>query len=166
MNSLRTYISVLMLSVLVSCSQRTTMPQTISTAPVIIYQTKTDYSQYVPVRLSNDGSRIVAYPAPSDVRQGDSYRYPVLLDKGYYWDQQGVSPNTAFLSITYTEYAALETTPNPETLLANILDRTPFLEMYHAGSVGDYRQIELELNKIIAQNRLSELTSLLPRKNN
>ncbi|MEM9832200.1 MAG: hypothetical protein AAF944_16325 [Bacteroidota bacterium] len=164
MNFLRANIAGLLLILSVSCSKQATMPPTTDTAPVIIYRTKADYSQCVPVRLSDDGSRIVAYPAPGDVMSGSSYRYPISLKKDYYWDQQGVGPTTAFLSITYEEYAALKTTPDPKDLLVSILDRNPFLEMYHAGRVSDYREIEPELNKIIAQNRLNQLTSLLSVK--
>ncbi|MGD1894817.1 MAG: hypothetical protein ACFB15_30010 [Cyclobacteriaceae bacterium] len=140
------------------------MTHSASTAPIIVYRTKADYTQYVPVRLSQDGSRIVAYPAPSDVRKSDDYRYPVKLKKGYYWDRQGVGATTAFLSITYAEYAALETAPDPETLLASILDSSPFLEMYHVGKTRDYQQVESELNEIIAQNRLNQFPSVLPEK--
>lgn len=163
MNILRVCTFCWLLIFVLGCNKHTKVLHTSDTAPVIIYRTKADYSQYVPVRLSEDGSRITVYPAPSDILHGDEYRYPVALEDGYYWDRQGVGPTTAFLSISYAEYAALEASPDPNTLMENILDRQPFLEMYHAGKVGDYQQIESELNQLIRQNRLGQFSSLLSR---
>lgn len=131
------------------------------TAPLIIYQTKEDYSSYVPVRLSADGMKITAFPAPQDVKKGEHLRYPLRLKKGYWLDQQGVGPHTAFLNITYPEYAALATSPTPGQLMQRILTKTPFTRMYECGKASDYEDIERSLNEMIVKEKLDQFRSLL-----
>ena len=36
-------------------------------APIVVYRTRADYSQYVPVTLSNDKTQIVSYPSRFDL---------------------------------------------------------------------------------------------------
>ena len=45
-------------------------------------------------------------------------------------DRRGIGPNTAFTSYTYEEYAALPEAPKPDSLMARIIDSTPFTELY------------------------------------
>ncbi len=95
--------------------------------PLIIYRTREDYSDYVPVSLS--GARIASYPAPSDLSE---HSKPVALGGGYLLDRRGIGPNTAFTDYTYSEYIQLENV-NTQILLEHLLDREPFLELYVCG---------------------------------
>ncbi len=132
-----------------------------ATAPLILYKTKADYSSRVPVRLSSDKKRIVAFPAPQDVKKGELWLTPISMHKGYWLDRQGVGPTTAFLNITYPEYAALLSTPTPEELMQNILENEPFVEMYDCGKAGDYKDPEKTLNTAIQQEKLGQFRSLI-----
>jgi len=98
--------------------------------PIIVYKTTKDYSKNVAVTLSDDKTRIVSYPAPSDV---SARSYPTALSKGYWLDNRGISQNTAFLSITYEEYAKLKKAPKLEELYAMIIDKNPIKKMYLCG---------------------------------
>lgn len=123
-------------------------------APLIIYQTKEDYSQYVPVTLSDNKAEIVAYPHPKDVIDGDDYRLPVKLKDGFYLDQQGINVHVAFLTMTYADYAKL-TEPLPlNSMLKMIRDADPITAMYQVGFHGDYKDVVKEINAIIKKGEL------------
>lgn len=89
----------------------------------VIYRTRADYNNLVPVTLSADGQKITSYPAPTDVNPATST--PLALHDGYLLDRRGISQYTAFLDYTYEQYAALPTAPPVDTLLAHIRDRQP-----------------------------------------
>ena len=93
--------------------------------PVIIYKTTRDYSRNVPVTLNADGTKIVSYPAVSDVR---SLPYPTPLADGFLLDNRGIGQHVAFLSYTYEEYAALPKTPTAAELFEKIIDKHPLVE--------------------------------------
>lgn len=107
--------------------------QTASSA-TLIYKTKADYSQNVPVLLSADKKHIVSYPAPSDLKHADGYATPIPLANGYLLDRRGISPNVAFLKYTYREYAALPAAPSPATLFDSIIDTDPLVELWNCGT--------------------------------
>ncbi|MBN2683025.1 MAG: hypothetical protein JXR58_10995, partial [Bacteroidales bacterium] len=44
--------------------------------PIIIYKTKKDYYNNVPVILSDDKTKIVSFPDIRDLRNGDSLKLP------------------------------------------------------------------------------------------
>jgi len=98
--------------------------------PIIVYKMTRDYSKNVAVTLSADKKTIVSYPARTDVSERS---YPTALNKGYWLDNRGISPNTAFLSITYEEYARLKKTPSVEELYGMIIDKNPIKRMYVCG---------------------------------
>jgi len=98
--------------------------------PIVVYKTTKDYSKNVAVTLSADKKTIVSYPARTDV---SARSYPTPLNKGYWLDNRGISPNTAFLSITYEEYAKLKKTPSLEELYSMIIDKDPIKRMYICG---------------------------------
>ncbi len=104
-----------------SSHNTTTLPQ------AIIYRTDRDYSQYVPINLSEDGNRILSYPAPSDI---SDLAKPISLKKGYLLDRRGISQNSAFLDYTYEAYAKLPVTPSFEELTKHILAKQAIVEMY------------------------------------
>ncbi len=124
--------------------------------PTIIYKTKNDYRDKVPVTLSEDKSSIVAYPAPKDVLKGDEPALPVALEDGFLLDQRGVGPNTAFLNMTYTAYAKLEQVPVPDSLYLMIQEPSPIVECYNCGNI---REVE-KLNILIKGKALSKCKKL------
>jgi hypothetical protein len=134
------------------------------TAPVIVYKSREDFSAYVPVRLSEDGSRIVSFPAPQDLKSGEHFLRPIRLKQGYWLDQQGVGLTTAFLRLTYEEYAALKSPPAPQQLIDQILVKAPFVEMYHCGRVTDFKDAPKEINEIIRKDELEQFRSLLEKQ--
>ena len=114
--------------------------------PIVVYKTTKDYSKNVAVTLSEDKKTIVSYPAPSDVSERS---YPTALCKGYLLDNRGITPNTAFLSITYEEYAKLKKIPTTEELFQLIIDKNPVKKMYICGRGGAHDSIVPELNALI-----------------
>ena len=88
--------------------------QKVAGPPVYIYKTRNDYYDKVPVTLSDDQSGIVSYPDIRDVYKGGEPAYPTKLEGGFLLDNRGIDQNTAFLSVTYEEYAALPKTPDAQ----------------------------------------------------
>ena len=73
-------------------------------APVIVYKTRANFYNMVPVTLNQDKDRIVSYPAPSDLYFEGELALPGKLKKGYLLDRRGINVNTVFTSFTYEEY--------------------------------------------------------------
>lgn len=97
----------------------------------VIYKTTGDYYDNVPVGMDATGTRVVSYPAPSDLIVGGQLAKPVRLKDGYLLDRRGVTERTAFLDYTYEDYAALPAAPSPHELERHIVARHPFTEMYY-----------------------------------
>ncbi len=97
----------------------------------VIYKTKANYNDLVPVTMDEARSMIVAYPAPSDVVAGGTYARPTELAGGYLLDNRGVTSNSAFLDYTYEEYAKLNPYPTAAELLRHVVETHPFTEMYY-----------------------------------
>ena len=98
--------------------------------PFLIYKTKANYNELVPVILNDDKTVIVSYPAPQDLSSGDELRLPTELANGYLLDNKGIGLNVAFTSFTYEEYVALEEAPSIENLMNSIIDKDPLIELY------------------------------------
>lgn len=128
--------------------------------PAIVYQTKADYFDKVPVTLSEDKSEVVSYPGVKDVFYNGELAYPTKLNDGYLLDNRGIDPSSAFLKITYEEYSKLETTPSKEELYGLILDKDPFTKMYNCGNKYQYKDIVTELNALIDSKKLKKQTRL------
>lgn len=95
--------------------------------PLVVYRMREPLENYVPVGLgASGGNTIVSYPAPSDVHEGQR---PTPLTEGYWLDNRGVSPYSAFTRFTYGEYVALEGVTQ-EFLLKNIKCYAPFSAFY------------------------------------
>ncbi len=118
---------------------------------VIIYKTRADYNNKVPVSLTTDRTSIANYPAPADLKTGSAFALPVLLHKGYLLDKRGVDANSVFTGYTYKEYAALNEVPSPEELMKSVKDKDPLVALYDCGTD---RKTVAELNKIIDRNQL------------
>jgi hypothetical protein len=121
---------------------------------VIIYKTKEDYSQLVPVMLNKERTKIIQYPSRGDVK--DLELMPLKLKKGFWLDRKGVGPNTAFLSYTYQDYANLPAEPNIQELFKKIVEKQPFTLMYNCGNKYAYKDLEKELNGLIKFNLLDK----------
>jgi hypothetical protein len=114
--------------------------------PVIIYKTRKNYAKNVAVGLSEDKKTIVYYPHPADVGVASM---PVKLKKNFWLDNRGIGLNTAFLIITYEEYAKLSAPPSMAEMMQMIIDSDPILEMYALPANTDKNKDNL--NKIISQ---------------
>ncbi len=99
-------------------------------APVVVYKTTGNFDNLVPVTLDPTGTRVMSYPAPSDIGKDGNYSTPVKLDDGYLLDRRGISANTVFTDYTYEQYAALDAVPTSSELMHHVKHRQPFAEMY------------------------------------
>ena len=126
----------------------------VASPAVIVYKMRKDYSQNVPVMLSNDKKTIVSYPHPRDVYTNGKLAIPTQLKNGYWLDNRGISGNVAFLSYTYEEYAALNNVPSIDILYKKIVDKDPITEMWDCGHRHHYHDLINDLNEIIINNKL------------
>jgi len=115
---------------------------------VIIYATRGDYANLVPVVMNTEKTEIIQYPAISDMSDYSNLT-PVELKKGFWLDRKGVGVNTVFLSYTYEAYANLIEVPSLKTMLTKIVDKDPFKRMYDCGNPFSYKNKEAELNAMI-----------------
>ena len=116
--------------------------------PLIIYKTRKDYFNKVPVDLSADKKSVVSYPSPTDIYYKGELATPTRLADGWLLDNRGIGINSAFLKLTYSKYAMLAETPSPEFLFNQILDNDPISEMYSCKCSRD----TAELNLLIKNN--------------
>ncbi len=132
----------------------------VASAKVVIYKTKKDYSKYVPVTLSDDKSKVVSYPDIKDVYFEGKLAYPIALVKGYWLDNRGVGPKSAFIKLTYEEYAKLPSTPTADELYAMLLDKNPFCKIYDMGNRYNFKDPVAEINQIIEKHELKKYKEL------
>lgn len=111
--------------------------------PVIIYKMVKDYSNFVPVIMDDHKTKIVSYPAITDIKIASK---PTALHDGYWLDNRGISKNVVFLKYTYEEYAKLPQTPTAAELMNQILIKDPLLEIYDCGKRSNYQDLINELN--------------------
>jgi len=143
-----------------SCgSQITSMNQEQVPGPkALIYKTKADYFDKVPIALSADKTQVVSFPDPGDLKRGDKLMLPDRLIRSYLLDNKGIGPNTAFLKYTYSEYAALKQVPDPNQLMELILDDDPMIEIWECGMLSDFENTK-ELKQII-RSKFKDCTKL------
>ena len=98
---------------------------------VCIYRMRADYANLVPITLDGTRTKVVAYPAPTDLNETQK---PVPLGNGWYWDRRGVSAGTAFTDFTYEQYADLPEAPSHAELLRHVKDRFPIVELWDCGT--------------------------------
>lgn len=106
------------------------------TRPLMVYSTRQDVHDKVPVGLSDDKQHIISYPQPKDLMLEGKLRLPTKLAKGYWLDNKGIGLNTGFLKMTYAEYAALPSAPSVADLEAALLDRDPLESLCDCGTRG------------------------------
>ncbi|MDP4281514.1 MAG: hypothetical protein Q8867_05120 [Bacteroidota bacterium] len=129
-------------------------------APCIVYKTNGDYSNLVPVTLSEDRSKIVSYPDRLDISMRGSAVYPTQLINGYLLDNRGITPYVAFLKTTYSDYGKADEVPKASQLMKDIFVKEPLVEMYQCGRRSDYSDIKNELNNLIRSGHLSDCVRL------
>ncbi len=128
--------------------------------PLIIYKTKNDYSDKVPVILSEDKSKITSYPAASDLIRNGELTLPVELHDGFLLDKRGINQNVAFLDISYGTFTKAMRVYTVQQLYDMIIDKDPLTEMYDCGNKTEYKNEEEELNAIIDEGKLDSLKKL------
>jgi hypothetical protein len=128
--------------------------------PAIIYSTKADYSNNVPVTLSADKMEIVAYPSPKDVFYKGALAKPVSLQDGFWLDNRGIGPNSAFLKMTYEEYSKLSAAPVLADLMKMIIDKDPFVSIYNLGNRDRFKDEAKEINALIAKGALKKFKQI------
>lgn len=133
----------------------------ISEPPVLVYKTKRNYNNLVPILLSDDGKTIISYPHPKDLIVGSGYPLPTILNDGYLIDNRGIGRNVAFLNISYEEYSKLENVPSIEELYKLIIDKEPLLELCNCGTKTNFTNIEKEINYMILNNKLKTICKLI-----
>lgn len=131
-------------------------PASVASPRAIVYKMKKDYSQNVPVTLSEDKKTIVSYPHPRDVYTNGKLALPTQLKEGYWLDNRGINGNVAFLSYTYEEYSQLTDVPDLNTLYKKIIDKDPIQEMWVCGHRHNYYDIVSELNELITNKEFDQ----------
>jgi hypothetical protein len=129
-------------------------PQYIPGPHVVVYKTKANYNNLVPVELSDDKTKIVSYPDPKDVKTENGYTLPSSLSKGYLRDNRGIGKNAAFLKMTYEEYAKLQAAPALTELYNMIVEKDPLTELCDCGNSITFKDVKMQVNQLIDSNKL------------
>lgn len=131
------------------------------TRPLMVYRTKQDLHDKVPVGLSEDRQHILSYPQPKDLLLDGKLRLPTKLAKNHWLDNKGVSLNTGFLRMTYAEYAALQEAPPLAEMEAMLMDRDPLESLCDCGLRGTMADPVKEINGLLKKNLLRERCKVL-----
>lgn len=115
----------------------------------IVYKTKKNWNDLVPIQLSADKLTVISYPSPGDIMVNGELREPSVLRDGFLLDNYGIGPNSVFIRIKYREYSRLKQAPSLDSLYSLVIDKEPFVEMWDAGQRGNYNSTE-ELNSLVA----------------
>ena len=98
--------------------------------------------------MNKERTKIVGFPAPSDLIINDELQTPIALDNGFYYDRRGVSINTVFLNMTYVDYSKLTKAPSVKEMLKMIKDTNPIAELYYCYGLKQNSTTE-EMNALI-----------------
>ena len=120
--------------------------------PILVYKTKKNYNNLVPVLLNDDKTQIVSYPDPKDLKVGGSLLLPTLLENNYLLDNKGIGKNVAFLKYTYEEYSKFQTLPTLQELYNNLIDLNPLIELCDCGNKSNYEDLEKQLNEYLRKD--------------
>jgi hypothetical protein len=133
--------------------------------PALVYKTRADYDNRVPVIMNDAKTAIVSYPHPNDLRNSQGYLLPVALKKGYLLDKKGIGKNVAFLKTSYEEFAKLSEPPSMDQLEKLILDRDPLTELCDCGTITKFKDPVKQLNEYIKARSLAEhCKTIIPAK--
>ena len=94
----------------------------------IVFKTVRDYSTLAWVGLSADKTKVISYPAPSDI----IHQTPIKLHNGYLSGNIGF--NTAYINIKIDRYAGIPNMLSEQQLYNLIVNKNPFSEIYDCGS--------------------------------
>ena len=136
-------------------------PSFVTGPHVLVYKTRTILADKVPIILSADGSTVVSYPAPSDLIGPDGLAVPSKLHNGYLLDNRGIGANVAFISMTYSEYAALPEAPSPDSLLSLVIDRAPLTELCDCGTRNAFTDVTGQLDQLIDAGKLRSVCKVI-----
>ncbi|MBN2664782.1 MAG: hypothetical protein JXR68_14120 [Bacteroidales bacterium] len=128
--------------------------------PAIVYKTKKDYSQNVPVLLSEDKSKVVGYFGPKDLIRSGELATPSTLEKGYLLDNIGINQNVAYTSLNLENYTKSMQVFTADKLFELIIDNDPLINMYNCGNRGKMINPEEQINEIILNNKLKDCKKL------
>jgi len=115
----------------------------------IIYKTKGDFSNNIPVIMNDERTKIIRFPARDALNYDGKITRPVKLIKGYLLDNNSINANVAFLSFTYEQYFNFREMPSEELMMKYILEKYPLVEMYDCGIRSEYRDLIHEINVLI-----------------
>lgn len=141
--------------------QRDNNAPLISGPRALVYKTRINYDDLVPILLSGDKSEIISYPHPGDIKIGDKFQSPTKLHNGYLLDNRGIGLNVGFLKLTYEEYSKLQDSPTIKELNKMIIDKYPLTEMYDCGNKNAFSNLVDHLNNLIDNNTLTTETKKL-----
>ncbi len=131
---------------------------------LLVYKTKKNFKKLVPVLLSEDGKRIVTYPAPQDLAAAGKDAMPVSLKKGYLMDNRGIGTNVAFLNISYRKYAHMKEPLSQEKMMNMIKCKDPLEVLCDCGLRSGYPNPEAAVNKMIEDGTLLQRCKVLKQK--
>ena len=117
--------------------------------PIVVYKTKNNYNNLVPISLSEDKKQIISYPHPKDLKVDGVLQTPTELHNGYLLDNRGIGQNVAFIKLTYSEYANLNEAPLPEDLFNLIIDYNPLIFLCNCKMKNFNLNLENQLNEMI-----------------
>lgn len=121
-------------------------------AKAIVYRTNRDYSNLVPVTMNSEKTKIISYPAPTDVFYKGKLAKPTPLKNGYLLDNRGINENTVFLNYTYEEYSRLTEAPSLQEMILRVAEKNPIVEIIDCGLRYQYKDEIKELNALIDAN--------------
>ncbi|MEO0041330.1 MAG: hypothetical protein RL329_778 [Bacteroidota bacterium] len=112
----------------------------------IVYQTQgaMDYDHLVAVTLAEDGS-VETFPTLEEAATLAT-AVPTILEGDFKADNRGnLSGQTAFLNLTYAEYAALKVEPTAELIQSWILTTKPFAQICDCGAKSRFQTKDLNI---------------------
>lgn len=118
----------------------------------VVYKTIKDYTDLVPVIMNSEKTKIVSYPAPTDIYYQGKLAKPTILKNGYLLDNRGINENVAFLNYTYEEYSRLTEAPPLKEMFSRIIEKNPLKELIDCGLRTQYKDEVKELNELIDAN--------------
>lgn len=145
-------VMIVVLAIITSCKTQKSVSniQNMSALPnVIIYKTKADYFDFVPITMSADKKEIISYPAPTDLKNESGLTYPAKLKKGFLLDNRGINENSVFTTITYEQYSKLKEPPTLQYFYTHIKDKNPFIEILNLGKRTEFKDLVNEVNVLL-----------------
>ena len=129
--------------------------------PIVIYKTKNNYNNLVPISLSDDKKEIISYPHPSDILVDSVLQVPTELHNGYLLDNRGIGQNVAFIKLTYDEYAKLKDVLSLSELYNLIIDKDPLTKLCNCKVNNPNLNLENQLNEMIDKDIIQNKCKIL-----